>query len=166
MRFRHFIEVTEEADDIQRTLGKIPKAHAALVKGYKWIFQAGNTLKGDDEHIGCIDHAKHTITVAGPWNYGREYTILHEIGHQVWERLDDNAKKQWAKIAANTQHKQNQAAEELFCMAYANTYAKNKIVIHTHPEWEKFVQNIPDISGVESMKNAISILKTQEKRQS
>jgi hypothetical protein len=46
----------------------------------------------------------------------------------------------WKKIVAGTKNKMNQDAEELFCMAYANHFAKNKIVIHTHPEWESFIQ--------------------------
>ena len=33
--------------------------------------------------------------------------------------------------------------EELFEMAYANTYAKNKIEIHSHKEWDNFIKNLP-----------------------
>ena len=146
MRFREFLEnTTEEVDDIQRLLRKIPRGHARMVHGYKWKFQPGNTLKGDDEHIGYVDNNKKEIVIAGPWNYGREFTVLHEIGHQVYEKLSTELRQQWQQIVSQTKHKQNQNAQELFCMAYANHFAKNKIVIHNHPEWESFVKNLPEI---------------------
>jgi len=52
-------------------------------------------------------------------------------------------RQHWAQIVANTKDKQNQEAEELFAMAYANHYAKNKIVIHDHPEWDLFIRKLP-----------------------
>jgi hypothetical protein len=139
MEFRQFLE-SEEQKNIKTTLNKLPKAHKALVKGYKYSFQGGNTMKGDDEHIGEVDPNTKKIVVAAPWNYGREFTILHEIGHMVYETLTPKQKKQWAKITKNTEKKQKQTPEELFCMAYANTYAKHKIEIHNHEEWGKFIR--------------------------
>ena len=142
MEFRSFVEAQEAMKDVKKTLIKLPKSHAALVKGYKYVFKGDNTLDGD--HIGELDTGKKKITVAAPWNYGRQYAILHEIGHAVWEHLvDDDKKKEWQRIVKSTKNKQNQNAEELFCMAYADFYAKNKVVIHNHPEWEKFVRNLP-----------------------
>lgn len=143
--FRQFVEMeeSEEKSDIQRTLEKIPQSHADLVRGFNWKFSAGNTLKGDDQHIGYIDIRTKEIAVAAPWNYGREFTVLHEIAHQVYDNLiDDEQKAQWEQIVANTENKQNQSPEELFCMAYANFYAKNKITIHDHPEWNEFIKGI------------------------
>lgn len=143
--FRKFFEneESEETSDIRKTLGKIPKSHADLVKGYNWKFSAGNTLKGDDQHIGYIDSLSKEIAVASPWNYGREFTVLHEIAHQVWDNiLDDRTKMIWEKIVSETLNKQNQSAEELFCQGYANYYAKNKISIHDHPEWNEFMKNL------------------------
>lgn len=143
--FRRYIEIeeSEEESDIRRTLSKIPRRHADLVKGFNWKFSAGNTLKGDDQHIGYIDTRSKEIAVASPWNYGREFTVLHEIAHQVYDNLiDDQTKAAWKKIVANTQNKQNQSPEELFCMAYANYYAKNKITIHDHPEWNNFIKGM------------------------
>lgn len=134
----------EEQQDIARTLGKIPPSHAALVKGFKWKFHAGNTLNGDEKHVGYMDRQEKEIAIAGPWNYGREFTILHEIGHRVWEGfVPPEMKLLWLKIVANTKNRQNQEPEELFCMAYANRYAKNKIVIHDHPAWHKFIDSVP-----------------------
>jgi hypothetical protein len=136
----------EEKGDIKKTLSKLPPSHAALVKGYRWKFHPGNTLNGDDEHVGYVDDSQKEIAVAGPWNYGREFTILHEIGHKVWDNFVKNNPKlvrQWHHIVANTKNKQNQEPEELFCMAYANHFVKNKIVIHTHPEWDRFIEALP-----------------------
>ena len=144
--FRQFIETeeSEEKSDIRRTLGKIPQSHANLVKGFNWKFSAGNTLRGDDQHIGYIDTHSKEIAVASPWNYGREFTVLHEIAHQVYDNLiSDEQKAAWEQIVANTDNKQNQSPEELFCQAYANYYAKNKITIHDHPEWNQFINNLP-----------------------
>ena len=68
---------------------------------------------------------------------------MHEIGHKVYEKISDQLKHRWAMIVAHTKNKQNQSPEELFCMAYAHHYAKNKIVIHDHPEWHKFIEELP-----------------------
>jgi len=145
MEFKNFLlESEKNMADVRATLLKIPAKHKALAKNYKFKFQKDNTLNGDDEHIGEIDDEKKVITIAAPWNYGREYTILHEIGHLIWKwMVNDKMKEKWGKIVKGTKDKMNQNAEELFCMAYANTYAESKIKIHDHPEWEKFVKSIP-----------------------
>lgn len=146
MTFKEFMQqgnMEEEKGDIHKTLSKLPASHAALVKGYRWKFHPGNTLNGDTEHVGYIDDNDKEIAVAAPYNYGREFTVLHEIAHKVWERLPHQLHQQWHHICANTKHKQNQEPEELFCMAYANHYVKNKIVIHDHPEWHQFIQGLP-----------------------
>lgn len=152
MRFREFFENTEtaeEADDIKRLLEKIPKAHAALVKGYRWKFQAGNTLHGDSEHVGFIDNKTKEIVVAGPWNYGREFTVLHEIGHKVYDLLDRNTKLTWDKIVKNTKMKpgDRQPPQELFCHAYAATYTKRPPVSYCHPNWIRFIRTISQQSN-------------------
>ena len=146
MEFKAFIILTESYDkDLKETLGKIPALHRKLASRYKFVFQPGNELKGDGEHIGLIDDKNKTITVAAPWNYGREYTVLHEIGHLIWNGLLNNDKHQeWTSIVKKTKNKQGgQDSEELFCMAYANTYAHHKVLIHTHDEWEKFIKRLP-----------------------
>lgn len=145
MNFKTYFQESIKANgDLKKTLGKIPKAHRKLAAGYKFVYQDGNALKGDTENIGETDKDKKIITVSAPWNYGREYTTLHEIAHLVWESLMcRKLRKQWQTIIQQTKHKQNQGGEELFCMAYANTYAKNKIEIHTHSSWERFIHNLP-----------------------
>lgn len=145
--FKQFIaevEANAEQGDVKKTLSKLPKAHYALVKDYKIVFQKGNALQGDHGNIGEIDEEKKKITIAAPWHYGREYTLLHEVGHLVWKYLvDKNKKKEWMQIVKNTESKQNQGGEELYCMAYADFYAKHKVVVHNHPEWEKFIKGLP-----------------------
>tara|TARA_Y100000034_G_C6887851_1_gene407873 strand:- start:599 stop:1030 length:432 start_codon:yes stop_codon:yes gene_type:complete len=142
MNFRNFLERSEEKMNVEKTLTNIPKAHRALVKDYKFKYTSNNTMKGDSEHIGEVDPDKKKITVAAPWNYGREFTTLHEIGHMVWATLPPAKQKSWNKICKGTKGKQDQNHEELFCMAYANTYAKHKIEIHNHPEWDKFIKSL------------------------
>ena len=144
MDFKHFLIAESAAmTDVNQTLGKIPKKHRALFKGYKYVFEPNHTLNGDDDHIGFVDEENKTIKICAPWNYGREYTLLHEIAHGVWKyEVTKKEKKEWKKIVKNTKDKQNQGAEELFAMAYANAYAHRKIQIHTHPKWEKFITKI------------------------
>jgi len=139
-----FTEMTEREKDVRDTLKKVPKSHSKFVQGYAFKWQAGNTLKGDDDHIGIINPMRRTVTIAAPWNYGREFTFLHELAHKVWENLvDEKMRNEWVALVKRTKHKMQQNAEELFCMAYANHYAKNKIEIHNHPEWEKFIKKLP-----------------------
>jgi hypothetical protein len=147
MGFKEFLIESEkmEEDDLKKTLHKIPAEHRKLVKGYGYQTQGGNTLKGDNEHIGFNDLSKHKIVLAAPWNYGREFALLHEIGHMVWEKYispNPEKKKEWMAIVKKTKDKVHQNAEEVFCHAYANHYVKNKIVIHTHDKWEKFIKSL------------------------
>jgi Zn-dependent peptidase ImmA (M78 family) len=141
MNFKIFLENTEISSDIKKTLSKLPKNHYNLIKDYKIEFQPNNTLQGDSGYIGFIDEEKKKIVIASPWNYGKEFTLLHEIGHAVWKYIvNKEDKKEWKEIAKNTKQKQKQNNEELFCMAYANYYAKNKIEIHNHEKWNKFIK--------------------------
>jgi hypothetical protein len=144
MEFKTFLNESEENADVQSTLRKIPKSHRKLVAGFEFKFQPGNTLKQDKNSIGEIDEEKKTITVCAPWNYGRQFTFLHEIGHLVWKYvMDKKLRDGWKKAYDAVKHKQGQGMEELFCMAYANYYAKNKVEIHNHDGWLKFIQNLP-----------------------
>jgi hypothetical protein len=140
--FRLFCEQTEEQEaNIKATLKKLPPTHRELISHYKLKWHGDNTLAGDDGHIGIVNPSTKTITIAAPWNYGREYTFLHEIAHKVFERFMTKPMfAEWKKILAGTKQKMKQNAEELWCMCYANYFAKNKIVIHTHPEWEAYMK--------------------------
>jgi len=148
MEFRQYIaEGSEGEKDVRKTLGRIPTSHADLVKDYRFVFQPLNTLKGDNRHIGLIDEKNKTITIAAPWNYSREYTLLHEVGHAVWKYvLDDDKRDEWKKLLRplKRRHKKdlNQNDEEIFCMAYAQAYAKNGLEKYDHDELVDFVRGL------------------------
>lgn len=153
--FKLFVETqTEEEKNVQALIKKLPKGHQKLLKGYKFKYQGGNTLKGDDGHIGVI--FKDKITVAAPWNYGREFTTLHECAHLIFEKLmTTQLKKSWSSLVKKTiseQIKNNpktksalkQNDEELFCMAYATTYTKHAPKTYFNTEWQEFIkQKVP-----------------------
>lgn len=148
MEFSQFIaEGSESEKNIKKTLGRIPAEHRELLRGYKIVFQPTNCLRGDNKHIGLIDEKNKTITIAAPWNYGREYTLLHEIGHAVWKYiLDDKKRADWKKllrpIKKRNKRDLNQNDEELFCMAYAQAYAKNGLEKYDHDELVDFVRGL------------------------
>lgn len=141
MDFKQFLE--SDNPDLDKTLHKLPKKVQDLLKKYKFKFVGENSLKNDKAHVGLLDPDKKTITVAAPWNYGREMALLHEIGHLVWtELLNKKDQSNWADIIKNTKQKQDQKPEELFCFAFANHFVHMKVEIHTHPSWEKFIKKL------------------------
>lgn len=148
MDFRQFLtEGKKRDDDVEKTLRKIPKAHRDLVRSYRFVFQPSNTLKGDDGHVGFIDEDKKTITIAAPWNYGREYTLLHEIGHAVWKyRMDEKDKANWKRVLSPVRKANrkdiNQNDEEIFCMSYAQAYANNKMKKYDHEALVSFARKV------------------------
>lgn len=152
--FRTFLE-NEEQENVKAMISKLPKGHQKLLNGYKFKYTPGNTLKGDDDHIGYIH--KDRIVVAAPWNYGREFTTLHEIAHLVWEyKMTPKLKKEWSEVVSKTnkqqilnQHPRGQAAlkqndEEIFAMAYAATYTKHPPKTYLNTEWQKFIKSLPN----------------------
>ena len=144
MGFKHFLADSEKKD-VETTLAKLPKSHRDFISKYTISFQGGSTLKGDKDHIGEVDDVKKHIIVAAPWNYGREYTLLHEIAHLIWGKfVPEKQQKEWEKIAKATKMKKSdrQDPEELFAMAYSSHFAKNKIEKFVHPAWDSFVKKI------------------------
>lgn len=151
INFKLYLE-SEEIEDIKKTIAKLPKKHQELLRGYKYDFQSGHTLKNDKESIGMI--YKDKITLASPWFYSREYLFLHETAHLVFEKLmTSKLKKEWSELIAKTKKEQKnkqhprsknaveQNDEELFAMAYAATYAKHPVKTFLHPEWQQFIKN-------------------------
>ena len=141
-----FKQFVTEDEDVAKSLAKLPAHHRMLVKGYKFLFEPGNTLKGDDGHVGMIvNKPNKVVRIAAPWNYGREFTLLHEIAHLVYEVYIRGTpfEKSWEQLSMSTpDRKKDEPAEELFCHAYANHFAKNKIEIHNHPEWDQFIRKV------------------------
>lgn len=144
-----FKQFVTEDDEVATTLGKLPPHHRLLVKGYKFLFEPHNTLKGDDGHVGMIvNQPKKVIRIAAPWNYGREFTVIHEIAHLVYEVYvrGTNVEKEWAKLALSTKdRKKDESAEELFCHCYASMFVKYPPQIHHHPEWVDFMKRVIQI---------------------
>ena len=137
--FKLFLEF-EEKKNVKNTLKELPEKHQDLLKGYKINFTGRNTLNGDNQHIGFI--YKNKIEVCAPWRYSREFTMLHEVGHLVYEKLmTPELKKEWAKIVKKNPKENQDNNEENFCMAYAATYSKHPPTTHAHPEWIKFIKN-------------------------
>lgn len=162
LRFKEFMQqnmtsdgMGEEKKDIQNTLSKIPEPHRNLIKGYRWKFHAGNTLNGDDEHVGYVDDNDKEIAVAAPWGYGREFCALHEIAHKVLDNLPPNIKHQWLTLFNKTKNQQmhhaddenkaalDQSPDEIFCMCYATFYSKHKNMTYVNPQWMQFIKNLP-----------------------
>lgn len=153
--FKIFLE-SEVEKNVKDMISKIPRGHQKLLKGYKFRYTPGNTLKGDDQHIGYIHQDK--IVVASPWFYSREMVTLHEISHLVYEyKMTKELKKEWSELLKRTKksQKKNQDSrsanaieqndEEIFAMAYAATYAKHPPKTFLNKEWQDFIVNkVPD----------------------
>jgi len=130
---------SEEEKNVKATLKKIPKEHAALIKGFNLKFTPNNTLKNDKKHIGFIH--KKNIVVAAPYNYGREFTLLHEIAHMVWEKLvSKELKEKWNNLYKKYKKKLGQNSEEIFCMIYSNIYVRHKLETYDNKELEDFIK--------------------------
>jgi len=144
MDFKNFLLTEGYEQDLKKTLAKIPKKHKALIRGYKFKFQPGNELKGEHDSIGLINRNTKVVTVAAPWNYGREYTVLHEIAHLIWETLNEKQQTRWREIVKKhpSEDKPRQSNEEYFAMAYASAYAHNQIKKFCIPAWHKFIQGL------------------------
>jgi hypothetical protein len=153
MEFKTFLE-SEEQKDVEKLISSLPKKHRDLLNGYKFKYTSGNTLDGDNDHIGYI--FKNRIVVAAPWNYSRAFTTLHEIAHLVWEYImTKDLKKKWEELVKKTKqaqidkfphkeqkHALQQNAEEIFCMSYAAAYCTHSPVIWVNEDWINFVKKI------------------------
>ena len=140
-----FKKFFKEDEDVQKTLAKIPKAHKNLVKGFKFLFEPHNTLQGDDGHVGMItNQGSKRIIVASPWRFGREFTLLHEIAHLIWNSLVVASKKEeWKNILKKHKDLSNEKnQEESFCMAYANYYSQRPLAIYNITSWMSFIKKL------------------------
>lgn len=142
-----FKKYVTENEDVADTIAKLPKHHQALVKGYKFLFEPGNTLHGDDGHVGEIsNHPKKIIRISGPYRFSREHVVLHEIAHLVYEFYVKGTplEKEWEGIVKNTKHKkEDEPPEENFCHAYASRYTKFKLTVFDHKDWYDFIDRLP-----------------------
>jgi len=141
--FIKFLESkSEERKNLDKTLAKLPKNHQELLASFDITFTCKNTLDNDRDHIGSI--FKYDIKISAPWNYGREFTTLHEVAHLVYEKLvtkDD--KKVWKKLCKKYyKSKPKMNCEELFCMVYANVYSKHKVETYNIEKLMNFIKNL------------------------
>jgi len=144
MNFKKFL-IKNENKDIEKTLEKIPESHRKLIKNYKIIFQGSNLLKNGEKNVGFIDEENKTITISAPWNYSREFVLLHEIAHVIWKYVIlEEQKAEWKKIfnkvKNNNKKDLDQNAEEIFCHSYAQAYTKNKLEKFDHNELVNFIK--------------------------
>lgn len=141
--FRDFIH---QEQDVDKILDKLPLQFKKLTDGYEIRFEIGNTLFGDKSHIGMIvNKPKKLIKISAPLFYSREFTLLHEIGHLVYESYIRNTdlEKEWHKLSLSTKpRKMDESSEELFCHSFASYFAKYAVPIHDHPEWRKFMDKV------------------------
>jgi hypothetical protein len=57
-------------------------------------------------------------------------------------------KREWEAVVKKNPRRQKQNPEELFCMAYAATYAKHKPIVHYHPAWAAFIKTkVPEVKN-------------------
>jgi len=156
MNFKLFLE-SEEQKNVEKLISSLPKGHRELLNGYKFKYTGGNTLDGDNDHIGYI--FKDRIVVAAPWNYSRAFTTLHEIAHLVWEYLmTKDLRNRWSELVNKTKqaqidkfsnkeqkHALRQNAEEIFCMSYASAYCTHSPIIWVNEEWIKFIKTLENL---------------------
>ncbi len=138
-----FEDYIREDEAVRATIAKLPESHRALVKGYDFRFEPGNTLKDDPGHVGrvYIDGNDKTITIASPWRWGRETVLLHETAHLVYAEFVKGKEweDKWRKVYKSEPGPKKEGAEEAFCHAYANFFAENKVSKFDLKPWSKFM---------------------------
>lgn len=70
--------------------------------------------------------------------------MLHEIGHLIWNKLNDQQINNWLNLTKNK--KENQV--ELFCQFYANNYSKNKLEKYKDKNLINFVKKLDKTSNI------------------
>ena len=143
MDFKSFIIESENMKDTRSTLSKLPSKHAALIKGYKFTFQPDSGLKNDEKHIGMIDDKKKTVTIAAPYIHSREFVVLHELAHLVWNQLlSKETQNKWHKLSKPYLKKLKDTSEEIFCHFYANYHCANPVEKFDDNKLKNFIANL------------------------
>ena len=148
--FKTFLE-NEETKDLSATISKLPIGHQELLNNFKIKITPNNTLKNDKEHVGYV--YKNKIVIASPWHYSKSFTTLHEIAHLVYyHKMNKKIREEWKNLLKRTIDSQknklppkchkalNQSPEEIFCMAYASTYAKHPPITFHNYDWISFIK--------------------------
>lgn len=145
--FKIFFE-NEEKTNLIKSFSRVPKKHRNLIHNFEIEFINSTTL--DKKNVGLKCGKK--IKIASPWHYSKEFVVLHEIGHVVWESLSKKIKNKWKKLLEKTIEDQktksnsksalNQSSEELFCMSYAATYCKHPSTSFYNKKWISFIKSL------------------------
>lgn len=149
--FKNFLE-NKTDEEALASIKKLPKSHQKLVKDYKFKFENGCNLKGYPDSIGLIhigNDDKKLVRISAPWRHSREFAVLHEIGHLVWQHvLDNKSKSEWKDLIKNHRKKLHKDAakekneEELFCHHYAQHYCQNKVIRYNHDKLDDFIEKL------------------------
>lgn len=141
---KSFKKYIKDYEDVEKSINQLPKKFRKLAHGFHIKLEPGHTLPGDNSHVGVVmTNPKNQIKLATPWNYPREFTFFHEIGHLVFEKYvrGTDLEKKWKELCSKTKDKKkDEPPEELFCHAFAATYCKYPPKIHYHDEWVKFIK--------------------------
>ena len=152
--FRAFFE-TKINDECKKSLDKLPKRHQDLLKDYKFKFESGVNLKDYPDSVGVIhlgNPDKKLVQIAAPWRHSREFAMLHEVGHRIFEKLmTSELKKKWTNLVKKIRpliKKEDsvvgkQDDEEIFAHSYAQYYCHNKMSKFAHKELQNFIKNLP-----------------------
>lgn len=128
--FLLFLEQTKEQEEnVKKTIAKLPKTHQKLVDGYKFVWQCDNHLKGDKGHVGLLDTAKKTITIAASFRWSQEWVLLHEIAHLVYNiLLSEEMRGKWAELMKKVKRPLGEKDdEEVFSHSFSNHFAFNQV---------------------------------------
>ena len=148
--FRQFYE-SKVDNEVEESLKKLPAGHRALIKDYKFKFENGVNLKGYPDSIGVIhlgNTNKKLIKVAAPWRHSREFAMLHEVAHRIYEKImTKKLRKEWSKLLKTVKlHKdaaKEKNEEELFCHHYSQYYCVNKVIRYDHDKLDDFIKKLP-----------------------
>lgn len=144
--FKSYLKKQEE--DVDKAIKRLPKKHQQLLQGYTVYFQDGNTLKGDNEHIGVVDTEKKTINLAAPLRFSREFVLYHETAHLVWAAYIKGTplEQEWNSLVKKyktkgiTKRKEN--TEEVFAHTYANSFCTYKNLLFNVKPLENFIKKL------------------------
>ncbi len=138
-----FESYIREDKAVRETINKFPERYRSFLDDYDIRFEPGNTLRDDPGHVGrvFIGGNNNTITIASPWNYGREFTLLHEIAHLIYDRFVKNTEweRKWKKVYKLEPGPKREGAEESFCHALAQYYVTTKVSKFDLKPWKKFM---------------------------
>lgn len=135
----------EQKNDVLKTLEKIPNKFSNLIKPFEIEINSRHSLKKNKRYVAYVQtHPKPKIVISSPWHHSIEFSLLHELGHIVWNNfVKKDLKKEWKELVKNTKNKRtDESDEENFCHAFASMYSKYKYSIHDNESWKTFISKL------------------------